>query len=274
MENDAEYQRWKIARTMRCGATATAKFKRLSARNSTVSVTKPSLTSASLSRQAASARPSPQRDQHASNHCHAATMSLAAPPARNRQRKISVGPKSSVATVPGAAVVPPATESCLMPIPAIGMAALSRHSVRPKFIMSFSDTLPLPMTATPKQSSRIGFWKSGSMRFELSTLVVTIILLNLRLFSGTCPVEWIFLPARVASGEWWRVVTHPFVHVSWYHLLLDASAFILYQGLAKTNGHLRIGYLLAGGPEACSFRCGRATAPNGRTSGPPASRMG
>jgi rhomboid family GlyGly-CTERM serine protease len=39
---------------------------------------------------------------------------------------------------------------------------------------------------------------------------------------------------RLAAGEWWRMLAHPFVHVSWYHLLLDGSAFLLlHAGLAE-----------------------------------------
>jgi len=25
-----------------------------------------------------------------------------------------------------------------------------------------------------------------------------------------------FLPAAVREGEWWRVFTHPFIHVTWF----------------------------------------------------------
>ncbi len=52
--------------------------------------------------------------------------------------------------------------------------------------------------------------------------------LNLPLFLGGSPAsDFSFLPGRFAEGEWWRLLTHPLVHISWYHLLLDASAFLL-----------------------------------------------
>ncbi|MBW2412079.1 MAG: rhombosortase, partial [Deltaproteobacteria bacterium] len=36
------------------------------------------------------------------------------------------------------------------------------------------------------------------------------------------------------AGQWWRLFSHPFVHLTWYHLLLDAGAFfILYTGLQE-----------------------------------------
>jgi rhomboid family GlyGly-CTERM serine protease len=86
------------------------------------------------------------------------------------------------------------------------------------------------------------------MRFELVALSVVIVLLNLPLLHGACAVELVFLPGRVAAGEWWRVLTHVFVHVSWYHLLLDATAFLLlYQELREKQWFARIGCVLACG---------------------------
>ena len=83
------------------------------------------------------------------------------------------------------------------------------------------------------------------MPFELCTLAAIIVLLNLPLLHGACAVDMIFLPDRVAAGEWWRVFTHWFVHVSWYHLSLDATAFLmLYQGLAGQSAFERMGYVL------------------------------
>jgi len=86
------------------------------------------------------------------------------------------------------------------------------------------------------------------MRLELSVLAAIIVLLNLPLLHGVCAVDLILLPDRVAAGEWWRVFTYSFVHVSWYHLLLDATAFLLlYQGLASRSGFGRMGCVLACG---------------------------
>lgn len=86
------------------------------------------------------------------------------------------------------------------------------------------------------------------MPLELCGWVIIIVLLNLRLFSGSCAVDMIFLPERVAAGEWWRVFTYSFVHVSWYHLLLDSTAFlILYQGLVGRCAFERMGCVLACG---------------------------
>ena len=56
----------------------------------------------------------------------------------------------------------------------------------------------------------------------------------------------IFLPRRVMDGEWWRLVTFPFVHLSWYHFLLDAGAFwLLYTGLKEPHLSRRSIYIAA-----------------------------
>lgn len=62
-------------------------------------------------------------------------------------------------------------------------------------------------------------------------------------FGGVSPVaRWTFLPDLVAAGEWWRVITFPFVHVSGYHLLLDAGAFLgLYAMWEERSAWRRVG---------------------------------
>lgn len=40
------------------------------------------------------------------------------------------------------------------------------------------------------------------------------------------PLRWGFQLDAVRAGEVWRVFTHPFAHVSLYHLLLDGAAFL------------------------------------------------
>ena len=55
-----------------------------------------------------------------------------------------------------------------------------------------------------------------------------------------------FSPAAVRAGQWWRIVTHPFVHVSWYHLLLDGVAFcMLYHSLREPSPVCRAGFVVA-----------------------------
>lgn len=54
-----------------------------------------------------------------------------------------------------------------------------------------------------------------------------LIIVNLPLIWGDIRTELIFVPEAVSSGQWWRTVTYPLVHLSWYHLLLDAGGFLL-----------------------------------------------
>src|SRR3954453_19141298 len=72
---------------------------------------------------------------------------------------------------------------------------------------------------------------SKSVRWDLVVFGIVVALLNWTLIFGHEQTAFVFVPALVRNGEWWRVFTHPFVHVSLYHMLLDASAFFLvYSG--------------------------------------------
>ena len=74
-----------------------------------------------------------------------------------------------------------------------------------------------------KQQPEIRFW------------LVLLTLINLGLLLGNTPAfNLTFDPAAVAKGEWWRIFSWPFVHVSRYHLLIDGAAFLLlYAGLEE-----------------------------------------
>ncbi len=76
---------------------------------------------------------------------------------------------------------------------------------------------------------------------EVWLFTVLLVGLNLHTVGVDLVAPQIFLPAAVSAGEWWRLATHPFVHVSWYHLLLDAGAFLcLYGILAGHKLHRRL----------------------------------
>jgi rhomboid family GlyGly-CTERM serine protease len=47
---------------------------------------------------------------------------------------------------------------------------------------------------------------------------------NFHLFTGGPPSALSYNHAAVLSGEWWRLLTHPLVHVSRYHFSLDVLA--------------------------------------------------
>ena len=65
---------------------------------------------------------------------------------------------------------------------------------------------------------------------------------------GSACGSLVFRPAAVEAGEWWRLFTHPWVHVTWYHLLLDGVAFLmLYESLAERSLSRRLTYVFAAG---------------------------
>ena len=71
---------------------------------------------------------------------------------------------------------------------------------------------------------------------ELWIFTLLLGLANVPLLFGCVCEPLLFVPERVASGEWWRVLTASFVHVSPYHLLLDAGAFLLlYHSLREPS---------------------------------------
>lgn len=85
-------------------------------------------------------------------------------------------------------------------------------------------------------------------QLELLVFAVLIAVFSGPVLFGSVRQSMIFQPAAVCSGEWWRLITHPFVHVTWYHLLLDGAAFLLlYHGLLEATVVRRLGYVAAGG---------------------------
>ena len=85
-------------------------------------------------------------------------------------------------------------------------------------------------------------------RWEIYIYAFLIIFLNLPLAAGSVSESMIFSTDDVLDGEVWRIFTHPFVHVSWYHLLLDASAFfLLYMQLAEQSQTKRTLYVVGCG---------------------------
>lgn len=67
---------------------------------------------------------------------------------------------------------------------------------------------------------------------------------NLTLVLGHPSIGLVFIPEAVLTGQWWRIFTFPFVHVSWYHLVLDGAAFLLlWKGLEEKTLQFRALYL-------------------------------
>jgi len=68
-------------------------------------------------------------------------------------------------------------------------------------------------------------------------LLILVVVLNLPLIAGGPSTALLFYPDAVLAGELWRLISHPFVHVSLYHLLLDAGAFfLLWYSRPKPHG--------------------------------------
>ncbi len=107
----------------------------------------------------------------------------------------------------------------------------------------------LPDRKVPAAHCRV--WKLLRTRLDMLMLLAAVVVFNAHL-AGLGSGGWaLFVPAAVKGGQWWRVFTHPFVHVSWYHLLLDAGAFfLLYDGLEekrRTRKLLLLPFCAAGG---------------------------
>ncbi len=103
-------------------------------------------------------------------------------------------------------------------------------------------------------------------RPELMLFVALLTLFNVPVLAGSCFHSMAFLPQAVESGQWWRLFTHPFVHVTWYHLLLDGAAFLmLYHSLIEASVVRRLVYVFAAG--AGSLLVSWASAPGISTGG-------
>src|SRR4051812_23013920 len=100
--------------------------------------------------------------------------------------------------------------------------------------------LEAPAALVPDDSRK--FWH----RLELGVIGFLLVALNWPLLHGACNSDLIFLPGPVAEGQWWRVLSHPFIHVTWFHLLLDGTAFfLLYKDLQQGSWLLRFTSVLA-----------------------------
>src|SRR6266566_4715455 len=101
-------------------------------------------------------------------------------------------------------------------------------------------------------SSAIPAWMRQRPEFLL--FLGLLLGFNFPVLFGNCWGSLMFQSEAVAEGEWWRLVTYPFVHVTWYHLLLDGAAFLtLYHSLLETRLLKRLTYVLAGAAGSLVF---------------------
>ncbi len=110
------------------------------------------------------------------------------------------------------------------------------------------------------------YLSSIRISYDVLILMGLIVVLNTHILKGGFNNAHIFFPSAVSSGEWLRLFTHPFVHVGWYHLLLDAGAFfLLYTGLEEKRIPLKVLFLLICG--AGSVTASMIATPNIYTQG-------
>lgn len=80
-------------------------------------------------------------------------------------------------------------------------------------------------------------------RWDLHLLMAALVIFNLPLCFGWIEARWMFFPKSSPYSAWWQTLTFAFIHVSWYHLLLDAAAFyFIYKGLAEQGEFRRLLY--------------------------------
>ena len=90
-----------------------------------------------------------------------------------------------------------------------------------------TDQSIVPSALSPELAALDHSLRHQLWRCELAILGAILVALNLPLFTGEFSTRFIYHPVPLAAGEWWRLITHPFVHVSPYHLALDVAAFFL-----------------------------------------------
>lgn len=100
-------------------------------------------------------------------------------------------------------------------------------STQPRSEASSSEQSIVPSALSPELATLDDALRHQLWRCELAILGALLVALNLPLLGGEFSTRFIYHPIPVAAGEWWRLFTHPFVHVSPYHLALDAAAFFL-----------------------------------------------
>lgn len=63
--------------------------------------------------------------------------------------------------------------------------------------------------------------------FGVFCFLLVLCVCNYHLFGNGSPTSLIFYQDKVRSGEMYRIISHVLVHVSWYHLFLNALAVML-----------------------------------------------
>lgn len=62
-------------------------------------------------------------------------------------------------------------------------------------------------------------------------------------FTGVNPAHSALFPTALSKGEIWRFFTYPWAHVSVYHLVLDAAAFLFLYDMLRCSAPTRLIHL-------------------------------
>lgn len=87
-------------------------------------------------------------------------------------------------------------------------------------------------------------WGKGPGRPEWLFWILPLAVINLPLLFGGRTATWVLAP-ETGIHEPWRWFTHPFAHVSLYHLLLDGGAFLALLQALPGGFSRRIGLVAA-----------------------------
>lgn len=133
-------------------------------------------------------------------------------------------------------------------------------STQPRSASESSDQSIVPSALSPELAALDDSLRHQLWLCELAILGAILVALNLPLLGGEFSTRFIYHPIPIAAGEWWRLFTHPFVHVSPYHLVLDAAAFFLaYVELKQWRLFSRLTFL--GGAAAGGLLAALAASP-------------
>jgi len=88
-----------------------------------------------------------------------------------------------------------------------------------------------PANSQPRKTLLPTFFTTN---WDLPVWGLLLLVVNLPLVRGHVNTALLWLPQYAQDGQWWRLITYPLVHLSWYHLILDGSAFLLlYHGMEE-----------------------------------------
>ncbi len=76
---------------------------------------------------------------------------------------------------------------------------------------------------------------------ELAIIIFITIVCNTHLVFGGFENSLAYRTGQASQPSVWHLIIHPFVHAGWYHLFLDAGAFVLlYAGLPTAGTFKRV----------------------------------